>query len=45
MLKNDELHHYKLTIAMTEMLIPDDFIGGLMYPTIPHGGNTDNLAA
>lgn len=35
---------YKLTIAITEELIPGELFGGLLYPTIPMNGNGDNLA-
>jgi len=35
---------YKLTIAMTDHLIPGEMFGGLIYPTIPMNGNGDNLA-
>jgi hypothetical protein len=35
---------YKLTIAITEILIGDGTFGGLMYPTIAMSARADNLA-
>jgi hypothetical protein len=42
--KKEEEYRYKLTIAITEKLIPSEMFGGLLYPTIPMNGNADNFA-
>lgn len=42
--QTDEDWRYNLSAAITEKMIPNDFFGGLIYPTVPMWGNADNFA-